>query len=316
MKKALITGISGFAASHLTDLLLEKGYEVHGTSRLHDDTSNIEHIKNNIEIHWLDILDKYNVDEVIKRVMPDIIFHLAAQSFVGYSWEAPALTIETNVMGTLNIVEAVRRNCPKSIVHIASSSQIYGKVEKFPMTIDTPFNPMSTYDVSKLAQEMIARQYHTSYGLDVRITRAFNITGARRAPFFAECTFSEQIAKIEKGIQEPIIKVGNLDSARDYIDVKDAVRGYLLSVEKGTPGGIYILCSGIATKMNKILSMLLSLSEVKDIKIEQDPKRMRPSDTPKMFGDYFPTKLDLGWEPTVPLKKTLEDVLNYYRERV
>ena len=313
-KKVLITGVSGFAASHLADLCLEKNYEVIGTTRLRDDISNIEHLK--IPIEYCDILDSKNVDEVIKRIMPDIVFHLAGQSFVGKSWEAPDLTLTTNIIGTLNVLESVRKYRPDAIFHVASSSQVYGKVEKFPMTVNTPFNPMSPYDVSKLSQEMLVRQYHNSYLMDVRITRAFNITGPRRADFFAETTFAKQIALIEKGLQEPIIRVGNLDSARDYIDVRDAVRGYLLSIEKGKSGEIYILCSGVATTIKTILDMLLSLSTVKNIKIEIDPGRIRPSDTPKMYGDYSLTKEKLGWEPKIPLDKTLNDLLDYYRSKI
>jgi len=313
-KKVLLTGIGGFAASHLADLLLEKGYEVVGTTRLRDDISNINHL--NIPIEYCDILDSKNVEEVVKRAMPDIVFHLAAQSFVGKSWEAPDLTLSTNIIGTLNVLEAINKYRPDCIFHVASSSQVYGKVDKFPMTVDTPFNPMSPYDVSKIAQEFLVRQYHNSYLLDIRVTRAFNITGPRRADFFAETTFAKQIALIEKGLQEPVIKVGNLETARDYIDVRDAVRGYLLAVENGNPEEIYLLCSGKATKISEILATLISLSTVKNIQIEVDMTRIRPSDTPKMYGDYSISKEVLGWEPTIPLIKTLADLLNYYREKV
>ena len=313
-KKVFITGISGFAGSHLADLCLAKGYDVFGSVRLRDDVSNIEHIKDKIQIEYLDILDSKNCDEVMKRVMPDIVFHLAAQSFVGKSWEAPDLTLSTNILGTLNVLESVRKYRPDAIFHVASSSQVYGKVEKFPMTVDTPFNPMSPYDVSKLSQEMLVRQYHNSYGMDVRITRAFNITGPRRADMFAETTFTKQIVEIEKGLKEPVIKVGNLDSARDYIDVRDAVRGYLMAVENGKSGEVYLLCSGIPRKISLILDQLLKLSpKGLSIRIEQDSERMRPSDTSFMQGDYSSAKEGLGWKPVIPMVRTLYDLLEYYR---
>lgn len=317
MKKVLITAISSFAGSHLADLCLEKDYKVYGTVRLRDDVSNIEHLKNKIQVEYLDILDSKNCDEVIKRVMPDIVFHLAAQSFVGKSWEAPDLTLSTNILGTLNILESVRKYRPDAIFHVASSSQVYGKVDKFPMTVDTPFNPMSPYDVSKLAQEMLVKQYHNSYDMEVRITRAFNIAGLRRGDMFAETSFAKQIVEIEKGLKEPVIQVGNLDSARDYIDVRDAVRGYLMAAEKGKSDQVYLLCSGIPRKISFILDQLLKLSPKElSIKIEQDPERMRPSDTLFMQGDYSSSRDGLGWKPVIPLTRTLYDLLEYYRNKL
>mgnify|MGYP001609348032 CR=1 FL=1 len=314
MKKCLITGAGGFAASHLIDLLLKSQYEVVGSIRIRDDLSNIKHL--NIPLEYCDILDKFGVESIIKKVKPDIIFHLAAQSFVGMSWDFPELTLQTNIIGTLNLLEAVRKYSPECIFHLSSSSQIYGKVKNFPMTLDTPFNPQSPYDVSKLAQEMLVRQYSDSFGLDVRITRAFNITGPKRYPQFAETNFAQQIAKLEKYGGDPVIKVGNLESSRDYIDVRDAVRGYLLSVEVGRPKGIYLLCSGIATKIKDMLDILISFSTLNNVKIEEDKNLIRPVDTPYMVGDNSKSFDELGWKVQIHLKETLKDLLDYYRSIV
>ena len=311
-KRALITGIAGFAASHLTDLLLKEGWEVYGTKRPRSRTENIAHVSEKVSgIVLCDITDAYSVRQAVLDTKPDVIFHLAAQSYVPLSWSAPHMTMDTNVNGTINVLEAARLLEKSPIVHIASSSQIYGNAP-LPFDENTLPNPNSPYDVSKLAQEMVARSYCKSYGLRVRITRAFNITGPRRQEFMAESSFAKQIVAIERGQQE-YIKVGNLEATRDFIDVQDAVNAYLKAAELGEDGKVYIVASGIEHTMREVLDMLISFSTVEP-KVIVDPERLRPSETPRMRGDNS-TMRSLGWEPTIPLHVSLRNLLDYWRSQ-
>ena len=228
---ALITGINGFAASHLAELLLKEGWKVAGTKRVRAKTENIEHIVQDIELYICELTDAFAVREVIKRVKPDVVFHLAAQSFVPLSWKAPHLTFETNVLGTINVLEACRELEKSPVILVTSSSQIYGNAE-LPFGRNTLPDPQNPYDVSKLAQEQVARVYWKSYGLRVRITRAFNITGPRRQEFMADSSFARQVALCEARRQGEIV-VGNLETTRDFVDVRDVVKGYLNVTQKG-----------------------------------------------------------------------------------
>lgn len=316
MKKALITGITGFAGSHLAEHLLSKGLEVHGTDRWRSKRENIKNIKGDLHLVNADIRDGHSLDNVIKDIKPDYIFHLAAQSFVAMSWLAPADTIETNVVGTINLFEAVRRAGIDPVIQVAGSSEEYGMVypDEVPIKEDNPLRPLSTYGVSKVAADKLAYQYNKSYGLKTIVTRGFNHTGPRRGEVFVTSAFAKQIAEIEKG-KEPVMYVGNLESRRDFTDVRDMVRAYLLAVEKCEPGEVYNICSGNAVKISEMLDLLLSMTK-KKIKVKQDPDRMRPSDVELLQGDYSKFKKQTGWKPKIPFEKTMEDLLNYWRERV
>ena len=312
IRKALITGVAGFASSHLAEELLRRGWKVYGTKRLWDSTENIDHIIDKIEMYLCDVTDVYQVREVINRVRPQAIFHLAAQSFVPVSWKAPQMTMETNVIGTINVLEAARELELPPIILVTSSSQIYGNAEP-PFGLNTLFRPMSPYDVSKLAQEMIAQAYQRSYKMRIRITRAFNITGPRRQEFMAESSFAKQIALCEKGLQTDI-KVGNLDTTRDYVDIRDVVRGYIDAVDNGEDGGIYILGSGIEHSIKEVLDTLIGFAKVKP-NIITDPNLLRPSDTPRMIADTTSAE-KIGWKAFIPFEKSLEDLLNFWREKI
>lgn len=314
MAKVLVSGIAGFAASHLAERLLKSGHEVHGTTRIRSKMDNLKEIQSQLHLHSCDINDSFGVVSVIKEVKPSHIFHLAAQSFVGWSWTHPEETIKTNVLGTLNVLEAVRSFCPEARVHIASSSQVYGQVsmEQQPMGHNTMFNPMNPYDTSKLAQDMLALQYFNSYKLNIIRTRAFNISGPRRGDSFAESSWAKQIAEIEGGA-EPVIRHGNLESARDYIDVRDVVEGYEKACFEGTPGQLYILGSGTPRSMKEILNTLICLTDIQIIRA-QDASRMRPSDTPYMKAVTSDLDFLIG-HPLIPFQKTMEDLLNFHRLR-
>ena len=316
MKKALVTGITGFAGSHLAEHLLKKKMEVYGTARWRSNLDNIEHIKNDIHLLTADMRDGHSLEVVLSESTPDYIFHLAAQSFVPMSWRAPADTMETNLIGTIHLFEAVRKLNISPKIHFAGSSEEYGFVypHEVPVTEENPLRPLSPYGVSKVAADKLSYQYHRSYGLHIVVTRGFNHTGPRRGDVFVTSNFAKQIAEIEEGA-EPIIHVGNLDAMRDFTDVRDMVKGYLLAVDKGQPGESYNICSGESIKIGELLDLLISMSH-KKIKVQQDPDRMRPSDVEILQGDCSKFKKQTGWKQTIPFEKTMEDLLNYWRRRV
>ena len=316
-QKALITGITGFAGSHLAELLLKKGYSVFGIARWRSKTDAISPITAKLHLIEADLLDTHSLQKALIEVRPDLIFHLAAQSFVPASWTSPAVTLEINVVGSANLFEAVRSAQINPSIQIACSSEEYGlvKPEETPIKETNPLRPLSPYGVSKLAMDYLGYQYHQSYGLKIVRTRGFNHTGPRRGEVFAESSFAKQIAEIEAGKSEPIVKVGNLEAERDYTDVRDMVKGYFLATQKGEPGEVYNICSGKAVKISQVLDTLLKLSKAK-IKVVQDPARMRPSDVPILLGDNRKFCRQTGWKPTISLSKTLADLLNYWRDKV
>ena len=316
-KIAFVTGITGFAGSHLAELLLKKGYQVHGLCRWRSRTENIEEIRKKIHLIEGDLLDPHSLQEAMMNVRPDLIFHLAAQSFVPASWSSPAVTLKINVIGSCNLFEAIRAARIDSIIQIASSSEEYGLVKssEVPIKETNPLRPLSPYGVSKAAMDYLGYQYFKSYGMRIVRTRGFNHTGPRRGEVFVCSSFAKQIAEIEKGKQEPVMKVGSLTAKRDFTDVRDMVNAYYLATQKGKPGEVYNICSGKAIEIEKVLDLLLGMSKVK-VKIEQDPTRMRPSDIPILQGDCSKFKRQTGWKLKIPFEKTLKDLLNYWREKV
>jgi GDP-4-dehydro-6-deoxy-D-mannose reductase len=316
-KKVLITGIAGFVGSHLAELLLSKGFEVYGLCRPRSKTDHIESIINKLHLEDADLLDSHSLYATISRIKPDYIFHLAAQSFVPTSWVSPSVTLEVNIVGSGNLFEAVRQAGIDPVIQIACSSEEYGLVHKdeVPIKETNPLRPQSPYAVSKVAMDYLGYQYFSSYKMRVIRTRGFNHTGPRRGDTFAESNFAKQIALIEKGKQDPIIHVGNLDAFRDYTDVRDMVKAYLLAVEKCDAGDVYNICTGSTIKIGDMLNMLLSMSKVK-VETKQDPSRMRPSDVPVLMGDNSKFVSKTGWKAEIPFTKTMEDLLNYWRERV
>jgi len=258
--------------------------------------------------------DSHSLLTIIKEVQPDRIFHLAAQSFVPASWKCPQQTIQTNVIGQLNLLEAVRRTCPKALVHIAGSSEEYGLVypSECPIDEDQPLRPMSPYGVSKVAQDLLGRQYFYSYGTHVIITRAFNHEGPRRGKDFVISSFAKQIAEIEVGLRPPVIYVGDLSTRRDWTDVRDMVGAYWLALELGYPGDPYNIGSGTDRTVLEMLEMLLDRSGV-NVLIEVDPARLRPSDVPLLQADCTKFYNLTGWKPAIPFTTTLNDTLQYWR---
>jgi len=317
--RALITGITGFVGSHLAEYLLAQGYEVFGSVRWRSKRDNTAHLEaqKSITLFETDIKDPLSVRNTISKALPTEVYHLAAQSFVPTSWAAPAETLDTNIQGQLNILEAVRELVPQARVHVVGSSEEYGLVYpgEVPITEDQPLRPLSPYGVSKVAQDLLGWQYSQSYGMNVIRTRAFNHTGPRRGEVFVTSNFSRQLAQIAKGKHDPVMRVGNLEAKRDFSDVRDVVRAYHLAVTKGKPGDVYNICSGVGRSIQSVLDMLLDITGL-DVKIEQDPKRMRPSDVMVLEGSYEKIKREIGWEPTIPFEKTLNDLYEFWLERV
>lgn len=320
--KILITGVTGFVGSHLAEYCLKiPDVKVYGTMLSHhmgDELERIKHIRDKIELLECNLTNRVSVSRVMEKSRPDKIFHLAAQSFVPTSWKSPEETLMNNILSELNIFEVVREMKINPVIVLACSSEEYGMVleKELPLKETNDLRPLSPYAVSKVAQEKLGFQYHHSYGLKTVLTRFFNTEGPGRGQDFVTSNFAKQIAEIEKGKKEPVMLVGNLKAKRDFSDVRDMVRAYWLASEKCKFGEPYNVCSGKTISIEALLSLLLSLSTRKDIQVKADPEKMRPSDVAVLWGDYSKFKADTGWEPEIPLKKTMEDSLNYWRERV
>ncbi len=320
--KALITGITGFAGSHLADYILahHPTVELHGTRRWRSKEDAANHLNGKVAFHECDITDSHNVYRVIERVKPDKIFHLAAQSYVPASWDSPAETFHTNVVGQCNLLEAVKHLRPSGydpIIQIACSSEEYGDVnrDELPIKETNPLRPLSPYAVSKVAQDYMGYQYWKSYRIRVVRTRAFNHEGPRRGEVFVVSNFAKQIAEIEKRHHKPVVCVGNLEAIRDFSDVRDIARAYWLATEKCESGDVYNICSGKGYSIRQVLDMLVSLSEHKGITVETDTQRLRPSDVAVLIGDSTKFRATTGWRSTIPFEKTVEESLAYWRAR-
>jgi GDP-4-dehydro-6-deoxy-D-mannose reductase len=314
--KVLITGIAGFVGSHLAELLLEKGDEVFGICLACESLENIREIKKDLHLTNCDITDFDQLSKVIRRINPDEIYHLAALSSVGKSFGHPADTIETNVSGTLYLLEILRNRRKEVRILIVGSSDMYGvvKPKDIPITEEKPLLPVSPYGSSKAMCDLLAYQYFKSYGVQAIRVRAFNHTGPRQGMGFVVPDFASQIAKIEADILPPVMKVGNLSSKRDLSDVRDIVRGYQLLMKEGKAGEAYNICSGKAYSIKNVLKGLLSLSK-KKIRVRMNEKMNRPAEIPVLVGENSKIKRDTGWRQKIPIEKTLQDTLNFWRRK-
>jgi GDP-mannose 4,6-dehydratase len=318
MKKALITGITGFVGYHLAELLIQQDIEVYGLSRWRSPTNLLIPIMDKIKMFHGDLLDAHSIDSCLLSIKPDFIFHLAAQSYVPYSFDAPVSTLDTNCIGTCNLLESIKKlklaSSYDPIVHICSSSEVYGQVreDEVPITEDTPLRPSSPYAVSKVCEDMLGLQYWLSFGIKTIRTRMFTHTGPGRGEVFVVSNFAKQISEIERHDRDNTVLVGNLDSVRTFADVRDAVRAYWLLVTKCPPGEVYNIGGDVTMTVGEMLEMLISFSS-KDIVIKQDPSRMRPSDVTLQIPSSEKFRQATGWKPEIPFEKTLEDTLNYWR---
>jgi len=326
-KRALITGVTGMVGSHMLDFLLEQtDWDIYGMCRWRSPLDNIQghldriNAKDRVHIVYGDLRDYLSINDVVLKSQPDYVFHLAAQSFPKTSFESPLDTFETNIQGTAHVLEALRLNGSKAVVHVCASSEVFGRVpqDKLPIDEECSFHPASPYAISKVGTDLVGRYYAEAYGMTVMTTRMFTHTGPRRGDVFAESTFAKQIAMIEAGLIEPVIKVGNLKSLRTFADVRDAVKAYYLLVTHNPIAGEYYNIGGTYTcGIDEMLDKLISLSTHKEkIRIEIDPDRLRPIDADLQVPNTAKFKAHTGWEPEIPFEQTMQDLLDYWRERV
>jgi len=316
MTRALITGISGFVGSHLAEYLLKQtDWQVAGT--IYSSEDNIEHLRDRLELYPADLSELETVISIVERARPDYIFHLAAQPLVSLSRRDPWATLANNIRLQLNILEAVTRLGSTARILVVGSSEEYGLVypDELPIKETNPLRPTSPYAVSKIAQDMLGLQYHLSYDLFTVRVRPFNHIGPRQRLGFVAPDFASQIAKAEAGLQEPVIRVGNLEPKRDFSDVRDVVRGYHLLITHGEAGEVYNLGSEQAHSVAELLEILLAMSKV-PITVEQDPKRLRPIEVPVMVSNCTKIRKRTGWQPRISFEQSLQDVLDYWRERI
>ena len=339
--RVLITGITGFAGSHLAEYLHSlDGVEVYGTHRWRSRLDNLNELAvagdlnivepgasdpkvisrafkaDKVNLIASDISDFVSMQTLIGAVQPDRIFHLAAQSHVPTSWNSPAETLHLNIVGQVNIFEAMRINGNDALIQIAGSSEEYGLVheDEVPMTEQNPLRPLSPYAVSKVAQDKLAYQYFMSYGTKAIVTRGFNHCGPRQTEHFIVATLAKQIAYIEAGLQEPVLRHGDLSSKRDLTDVRDMVRAYWSLLDYGQPGDVYNIGSGSTRVVQDVLDGYLALTTAK-IDVQEDPARMRPSDVKILWADDTKFRAISDWQPQIPFEQTLRDTLDYWRNR-
>ena len=309
MSKCLITGYEGFIGSHMADYLVEKGIDVYAS--VYADTKNIRHLKSSISIISCDIRDKDRLDKVMIDIKPDLVFHFAAQSLVIRSWQDTKETLDTNILGTFNLLDAIKKANIDPTVIVACSSAEYGLnyPHEIPVKETKEFRPLSPYGISKIGTDMFAYLYWQAYKMRVIRIRPFNITGPGKV-LDACADFARGIVAIENG-KAGTLDVGNLEATRDVTDFRDGIRAIWLLAEKGMPGEVYNICCNQGYKIKDILEEFVSLSN-KQIKVRQIPEKMRPINDSVQIGDNSKLR-SLGWSPEIPLKRTLADILDYWR---
>lgn len=307
-RRVLITGAAGFAGSHLVDLLTGTD-EVHAWTR----ATHRDRPVGPVTWHRVDLMDREVVTRTVLDIRPDVVFHCAGSPHVASSWADSATPLAQNVLGTHHVLDALRRAGRPCRVVIPGSATVY-RSSPDPIPETGALAPVSPYALSKYAQELLGLRAVEEDGLGVVVTRSFNHTGARQTAEFVAPSFARQIAAIERGTAEPVIKVGNLDARRDICDVRDVVRAYDALARHGRAGSVYNVASGTAHAMRALLDGLLALSPVQ-IRIEQDPARMRPHDTPVLTGDASKLRQATGWVPQIGWEQMLADLLAYWRQQ-
>jgi len=325
-KTSLITGMAGMVGSHLADHLLENtDWNIVGFLRWNDSLENLEHLSNRINTHsrlslvYGDINDQSSIQACVKECQPDYVFHLAAQSYPLTSFTSPIDTLNTNILGTAKLLEAMKFEKSDAVIHICASSEVFGQVSKeyLPINEETPFHPASPYAISKVGTDLLGRFYAEAYGMTIMTTRMFTHTGPRRGDVFAESTFAKQIAMIEAGMIDPVIKVGNLDSLRTWADVRDAVRAYHMLVTVKPIGGEYYNIGGsYSCTIGEMLHYLVRQSHIPNISIVTDPSRLRPIDADLQVPDTRKFTDHTGWSPEISFEKSMDDLMEYWRHRV
>jgi GDP-4-dehydro-6-deoxy-D-mannose reductase len=306
-KKAFITGCTGFVGRHLAEHLISQGWSVYGLDRWSSfDFAQVTYFEG-------DILDTATLQEMFASVKPQTIFHLAAISFLPDADFSPRHALDINIMGSASVLDAARQACATSRVLLVGSSKQYGdKIVTSAITEEQPCNPTNFYGVSKYMAEIVGLQYVRQYGLDVRFTRSFNHTGPGQTPQFVCSDWAKQVATITLKKAAPHIQVGDLSPTIDFTDVRDVVRAYAAILENGRKGETYNVCSNKGVALDSILSYLIKKCGT-PIAVEHDPSRIRTHKTSvKITGDHSKLTRDTGWNPSIPIEKTLDDLFHYW----
>ena len=312
--KVLITGITGMIGVHFSKIIREQGLTVYGIARNSAASRTIA--LPDKSIIYCDILDQNALEDVIRVIKPNIVIHLAAQAFNSISWQSESMTQQTNYIGTANVLKSCLKIVPKAKILLACSSAEYGDFdpEDCPLKEDHTLKPISPYGVSKVATENLGYQYYKNYGLKIFLPRMFIHVGTGHPPATAIQNFAKQLAMISQNNLEPIIRVGNLKSARDFIDVRDGVSGMMLLLEKGMPGEPVNICSGKSWTISNILNMLIEISGLK-VEIKFDESLHRPSDELLLIGNNSKL-LKLGWKQKYSIQETLLSVYEDWVNRI
>ena len=313
MKKALIIGAAGFVGSYLARHLKDdRKMEVHVTKLPAEELCGVGD-----KVYNLNVLNREEIISLLFEVRPDYIFHLAAQSSVGIAWKNPALTIDINIKGGVNVMDAVRVLYYKPRILLIGSGEEYGNIqeEEIPIGEENRIRPGNIYAATKACQNMFGSIYAQAYDMEIMMVRAFNHIGPAQSSIFVVSDFCRQVAEIEKGLRKPVMYVGNLSARRDFTDVRDVVEAYGLLAEQGQPGETYNVGRGESVSIEEVLKMILALSD-KKIEVEIDRNKLRPVDVPVIEADISKINQLTGWKPKIPLDQTIQETLDYWRERV
>ncbi len=311
----LITGATGFVGAHLRSYLLQHtDWNIIGTA--YPDTPPAPLDAQREHLFYLDLRDKQAINTMLDTHRPDYIVHLAAQSHIPTAYKDPWGTLDNNIHGQLNLLESCLALAMKPRILIIGSGEEYGRANAadLPLTENHPLRPENPYSVSKVAQDVMGYQYFISFDLPIICVRPFNHVGPGQTARFVLPAFACQVAQIEAGQQDPVMRVGNLEPARDFSDVRDVVRAYHALLVRGVPGEAYNIASGIPRSVRSLVDQLLVLSTA-NIRVEVDPDRYRPADVPVIYGSAAKALRDVGWAPEIPFEQTIADVLTEWREK-
>jgi len=338
MKNILITGSNGFLGSHLIDLCIKKDFKIYGLDRPSSSFRNLTRYTNGIEFFSnkhrkkflgkkiqiasnrenlifleCDIKNRALLEKIIEEIKPKLLFHFGAQPYIIPSWEDPVNTIETNVIGTINVFEPIKKYNLKTRVILACTAAEFGTTTNIgrPLKESDPLMAIHPYGISKIAAELLARQYYINFGIEVVNLRFFNLTGTRRTNDAAS-DFIRKIAQIELDLKEPVIEVGNLNPYRDILDVVDAIRAIWLTATKGTPGETYHVCTNQKVQIRELLDIALSFSQKKIKVVKNAPHKLRKTDEDIIIGDNTKITSELGWKPKKSIKETLKELFDYW----
>ena len=315
--RVFITGGTGFAGSHLVDYIAEHHptYTIQVLKRWRSNSENLAHFpEGRIKFYEGDLTDPHGLRTILERAQPDRIFHVAAQTFVPYSYVNPIATLDTNCQGTIHLLEAYRAVCPKAKFLLVSSGEVYGSHEE-PITELSQLNVRSPYGLGKLAQDRACYMYQQAYGLPILIARSFSQVGPRKWEGLVDSSWCKQVARMEKHMQKPVLSVGRLDSIRTFCDVREMVQAYWMFMDQGTPGELYNICGDEVLSMQKILDLLRSLTTV-SFDVVEDPFLLRPTDVARLEPQSTSFRTRFAWQPKIPYRDSLTQLLEYWRARI